>query len=105
MPSNDDTSLFENPYILLSVNKTSAPAGSEGNDWYRYVVERDSSTIVGCMRGSLNQVTSYAYEFVEKLNVRSHSRKGYSSWSTSQKKPRPNTKPAEGTRVKLGETA
>lgn len=89
MPSDDNTAVMEKPYSLASINKTAAPAGSEGNDWYRYVVERDDSTIVGCMRGTLQQVTAYAKEFVEKLNVRTHTRKSYSTWSQPQ--PRKTT--------------
>jgi hypothetical protein len=86
MPSENNAALVENPYSLSSVNKTAAPAGTDGNDWYRYVVERENSTIVGCMRGTLQQVTTYAIEFVEKLNVRSHTRKNYSTWSPPHQK-------------------
>jgi hypothetical protein len=86
MSTDDNATLLENPYTLSSVNKTSAPAGTQGNDWYRYVVERDNSTIVGCMRGTLQQVTTYAKEFVEKLNIRTHTRKNYSTWSPPNKK-------------------
>jgi len=92
MPSDDNAVLVEKPYSLSSINKTSAPEGTEGNDWYRYVVERDNSTIVGCMRGSLQQVTAYAKEFVEKLNVRSHTRKNYSTWSPPHQKKTANQK-------------
>jgi hypothetical protein len=88
MSSDDQEATFENPYTLSSVNKAKAPAGTDGNDWYRYVVERDSNTIVGCMRGTFQQVSTYAEEFVENLNIRSHSRKRYSQWSpSSQKRP------------------
>jgi len=93
MSSEENSAVFENPYSLLSVNKTTAPAGTEGNDWYRYVVERDSSTIVGCMRGTLQQVTSYAKDFVEKLNIRTHTRKSYSTWSPPHQKKNANAKP------------
>jgi len=93
MSSNDNITCVEKPYTLSSVNKTTAPAGTDGHDWCRYVVERDNSTIVGCMRGTLQQVTAYAEEFVQNLNVRSHSRKNYSTWSPpNQKKPASITK-------------
>ncbi len=50
---NNNVALAENPYTLVSVNKTKAPQESEGNDWYQYIVERDGSTMVGYMRGTL----------------------------------------------------
>lgn len=94
MSSNDNASIdnaeYENPYTLTSVNKSSPPEGTEGSDWYRYIVERDSSTIVGCMRGTLQQVTSYAKDFVEKLNIRAHTRKNYSTWSPPRLKKADN---------------
>jgi hypothetical protein len=99
MSSNDTATTFENPYTLSSVNKTTAPAGTQGNDWYRYVVERDDSTIVGCMRGTLQQVTAYAKEFVENLNSRTKNRKNYSTWSP------PNKKSAKPKAVKTEKTA
>lgn len=76
-------------YSVVSVEKTDAPAGAEGDDWFRYVVARDNSEIVGNMRGTLKQVTKYAKEFVENLNQRAQSKKGYSHWviSPSQKSP------------------
>lgn len=86
MSSNENMACIERQYTLSSVKKTTAPAGGDGNEWYRYVVERDNSTIVGCMRGTLQQVTAYAEEFVENLNVRSHSRKNFSTWSPPNQK-------------------
>jgi hypothetical protein len=86
MSLNDDVAFAEYPYTLVSVDKTKAPQGSEGTDWWQYLVERDGSTIVGCMRGTLMQVTDYAKDFVEKLNVRSNKRASYSTWSPIYKK-------------------
>lgn len=68
MPLNNNVAPVENPYTLVSVNKTKAPPGSEGNDWYQYIVECDGSTMVGYMRGTLLQVAEYAKDNVEKLN-------------------------------------
>ncbi|WP_455207392.1 hypothetical protein [Kaarinaea lacus] len=76
-------------YSVVSVEKTKAPAGAEGDNWFKYVVARDNSEIVGNMRGTLNQVTKYAKDFVENLNLRAQSPKGRSYWviSPSQKTP------------------
>lgn len=86
MSLDDDVAIAEHPYTLVSVNKTKAPCGSEGSDWFQYLVERDGSTIVGCMRGTLIQVTDYAKDFVEKLNIRSNKRASYSTWQPIYKK-------------------
>lgn len=86
MSSDDDVALADKAYTLVSVDKTTAPQGNEGSSWYQYIVERDGSTIVGSMRGTLPQVTNYANEFVEKLNIRSRTRSSYSTWSPPHKK-------------------
>ena len=86
MSLDDDVAVVDYPYSLVSVDKAKAPQGSEGSDWYQYRVERDGSAIVGCMRGSVLQVTDYAKDFVEKLNVRSNKRASYSTWSPAYKK-------------------
>jgi hypothetical protein len=79
----------ENQFKVLSVEKTAAPNGAEGDNWYKYIVARENSEIVGNMRGSLQQVTKYAKEFVENLNTRASMPKGRSTWapSPSQKTP------------------
>ena len=77
---------LDNPYLLVSINKTKAPKGSEGNNWYQYIIERDGSTMVGYTRGTLHQVTKYAKDNVEKLNVRYGRRTNLSIWSRPNKK-------------------
>ena len=78
-----------NQFSVVSVEKTAAPDGADGDNWYKYIVARDNSEIVGNMRGSLQQVTKYAKEFVENLNTRASMPKGRSTWapSPSQKTP------------------
>lgn len=77
-------------FIIVSVEKSNAPQGSKGENWYRYVVERGNSQIVGNMCGDLQQVEKHVNEFVENLNDRISSPKGRSLWSptrTQQKQP------------------
>ncbi|HEY5604322.1 MAG TPA: hypothetical protein VIM41_14570 [Gammaproteobacteria bacterium] len=76
-------------YSVISVEKSKAPVGADGDNWFKYVVVRDNSKIVGNMRGTLNQVTQYANDFVDNLNLRAQSKKGYVHWviSPSQKTP------------------
>lgn len=89
MPAAKESDSHIKQYCVVSVEKTDAPAGAEGDNWFRYVVARDNSEIVGNMRGTLKQVTKYAKEFVDNLNQRAQSKKGYSHWviSPSQKTP------------------
>ena len=70
-------------FCVVSIEETSAPDGGEDGSWYKYIVARDNSEIVGNMRGSLQQVTKYVNEFVDNLNERGNSPKGHSYWSPS----------------------
>ena len=76
-------------FKVVSIEKTEAPDGGDGDNWYKYIVARDNSEIVGNMRGSLQQVTKYANEFVDNLNTRATMPKGRSTWAPSpgQKTP------------------
>lgn len=57
-------------YTLISVEKTDPPSGVEGGNWYRYIVGRGSSSLVGKRRGTLKQVTEHAETLAEDLNSR-----------------------------------
>ncbi|MDZ7661170.1 hypothetical protein [Thiohalophilus sp.] len=72
-------------YMVKAVEKTTTPAGCDGNNWYRYVLERNGSTLVGQRRGTLNQVTRYAEELADDVNSRSGGN-GPSQWSSRNKK-------------------
>jgi hypothetical protein len=39
-------------YSLVSIDKSPAPQGQSGDNWYRYVISNEISTIVGyrCVR-------------------------------------------------------
>ena len=90
MSSNPTDKDVGDLFIVLSVDKSEAPDGFEGNNWYRYVIERGNSQIVGNMRGTLKKVEQNVNEFVENLNERVASPKGRSLWSptrTQNKQP------------------
>lgn len=53
-----------------SVEKTETPGGGQEQDWYRYVLKNQSSTINGLRRGSYQHVCDYAAEYAEQLNTR-----------------------------------
>ncbi len=58
------------PFKLARVEKTLAPEGAEGSNWYRYVLDNGRSTITGQRRGSLKDVTAHAHRYAEQLNAR-----------------------------------
>lgn len=90
MSSNLANKAMNDCFVLVSVEKSEAPQGAGGDNWYRYVVERGNSQIVGNMCGSLQKVKKNINEFVENLNERVSSPKGRSMWSPTrdqQKQP------------------
>ena len=57
----------------VKVEKTTAPAGMLGEDWYLYVIQKGdiSSSIMECKKtGTLVSVTKHAKEQTETLNFR-----------------------------------
>ena len=72
-------------FSVTSVEKTDPPDGCKGENWYRYVIERENSTIVGSRIGTLKQVTRHAREFADELNLRSKNG-GRSIWAPNRKK-------------------
>lgn len=69
-------------YQMVKLEKTAAPAGAEGDNWYTYTIQRNSLTnIVGNRRGTLEQVKEYVREYVADINSR-HGNGGYSLWMT-----------------------
>jgi hypothetical protein len=73
------------PFKVASVEKTDAPDGSDGQDWYRYVLDSGRSTIAGQRRGSRKDVLAYAAQCAEQLNTRGLT--GQSIWSPRGRKP------------------
>jgi len=59
-------------YELAEVEKVKGPVGAAAeDDWYRYVLVRCTSRIIGFHRGSLTEVTEYASGCAEAFNERS----------------------------------
>jgi hypothetical protein len=72
-------------YKVALVEKTTAPEGTDGSTWHRYVLDNGTSTIVGQRQGTLQDVTSYAREYSEQLNERGAL--GRSAWNPRGRKP------------------
>ncbi len=67
---NNRAAARTSPFKLARVEKTDAPDGAEGGNWYRYVLDNGRSTITGQRRGSLKDVTAHAHRYAEQLNAR-----------------------------------
>jgi len=75
-------------YLVFRVDcieKTDPPGPGQGNDWYRYVLKNDSSTITGVRRGTRQHVYDYAADYVEQLNLRI--KFGPATWNPRGRKP------------------
>lgn len=60
-------------YHVIKVEKTTAPEGMLGENWYLYVIQRGNltNTIMDCKKtGTLESVTKHAKELAETLNSR-----------------------------------
>lgn len=57
-------------YRVVTVEKTTPPEGTEGDNWHRYVIGRGNSQIEGKKSGSLSAVTEHAETVAEEFNLR-----------------------------------
>ncbi len=60
----------KNQYEVTSVEKTTAPEGMSGDNWYHYVIRRGKQVIDGKKPGSLKAVTEHAESVAELINSR-----------------------------------
>jgi hypothetical protein len=62
---------MEQPYKIVSIEKSASPPGNDGSTWYSYVIAFGGmSTVNGCRQGSLKDVTTAVDEIIEQLNDR-----------------------------------
>ena len=58
-------------YEIISIKRAESPPGTEGSNWYDYVIAfGGTNTVQGCRQGSLKDVTIAVEEIVEQLNER-----------------------------------
>ncbi|MGB5740106.1 MAG: hypothetical protein WBM54_12200 [Woeseia sp.] len=82
-------------YEIVSVLRTEAPAGTEGANWYRYVISfAGSESIEGCRQGNLSVVTGAVEEIVAQLNERHRGKHGRVHLVPTPKKPAASQKEA-----------
>lgn len=57
-------------YKVIEVEKTSAPEGLDGDNWFRYVIKKGNSVMDCKKSGTLKSVTSHAKDLAELINSR-----------------------------------
>jgi len=90
MPINNPVQKFP-VYVVKNLQKSTPPANSRGNDWYRYVIEGARSQIVGYTHGSLQQVTQNVEDFAAKANARNAGKNIY-PWTPRKRWQGPEAK-------------
>jgi hypothetical protein len=82
MPAN----IHSHHYQLMSVEKTTAPTGASGGQWYRYVIKSGNSVMSGIVSGTQKQVTAHAGKVIEQINTRNTWAKSKHEMGTWRKK-------------------
>ncbi len=65
--------LIKSKYHVIKVEKTTAPEGMLGENWYLYVIQKGdlANSIMDCKKtGTLKSVTEHAKDLAETLNLR-----------------------------------
>jgi len=70
---------YDRKYRVTIIEKSKAPEGMSGDEWYHYVISQGPSKIEGQRPGTLESVTEHVEEFVENLNRRAAL--GYSAYA------------------------
>ena len=68
---HDDS--INSKYHVIKVEKTNAPEGMLGENWYLYVIQKGSltNTVMNCKKtGTLKSVTAHAKDVAETINAR-----------------------------------
>jgi len=64
---------FKSKYHVIKVEKTTAPEGMLGENWYLYVIQKGdlSNSVMECKKtGTLKSVTAHAEDVAETINSR-----------------------------------
>jgi hypothetical protein len=75
-----------NFYTIQSIEPSDPPSGTEGSDWYQYVIVQGTNKISGYRQGSLESVRQSTEENIELLNERQFGKRARIQQSISAKK-------------------
>lgn len=73
------------PFTLISVEKSEPPDGNQGTDWVHYRIAQGPNEISGYRRGSLASARKAAKEIVANLNERRSPKRGRVQLTQSRK--------------------
>ncbi len=62
--------VYDSQYTVTAVEKTTAPEGMGGDNWYRYVIKKGRSVVECKKPGTLKAVTEHAKGVAELINSR-----------------------------------
>lgn len=57
-------------YVLTSLDRSEAPSGIEGDDWFAYKINQGDNEITGYRRGKLTAIKGELKTLIESLNER-----------------------------------
>jgi len=60
----------EYKYNVITIEKTTAPEGLLGDNWYRYVIRKGNSVMDCKKSGTLKAITEHAEHVAELINLR-----------------------------------
>jgi len=66
----------DEPFELVSVQKSSAPDGGEGGNWFSYRIAQGTNMITGYRQGNLTAIKAALQETVVALNERRSPKRG-----------------------------
>lgn len=78
----------DEPFELVSVQKTAAPHGSEGSDWFSYTISQGTNRITGYRQGNLTVVKQSLQEIIVGLNERRSPKRGRVQLTQTKKPPK-----------------
>jgi len=76
------------PFTLISVEKSAPPDGNQGTDWVHYRIAQGPNQISGYRRGSVASARKAAKEIVANLNERRSPKRGRVQLTQSRKSAR-----------------
>ncbi len=72
----EESPVLGKPYGIVSIKRSEPPEGTEGKNWYSYVISLGPNVIQGYRKGTLKAVTEAVEEVVVQLNERRMGKRG-----------------------------
>jgi len=82
----ENTTSISQFYTIQSIEPIDPPSGTEGDNWYQYVIVQGTNKISGYRQGDLESVRRATEENIELLNERQFGKRALAQQSASAKK-------------------